>query len=229
MDPQPTTDPVTPATGAEEPAQPVSEPTAPAATEPTEPATTTEGNEAATDDNLKFLQSKGIDPKDPDIVTKLAKMYSEAEKAMHESNQKASQLQNALSTPDPTTQQQSDDPVAALTAEVQAMKLTTNVNTFFTSNPDAKTYEPKMAEIVTGNPTMGALVKAGYLSVEQLYQMAKGSDNSRENDLKTQGGREALQKVADKQQARAVNGHATTSEVDNSSGDDPFLTGLLGK
>jgi hypothetical protein len=223
-----TTTETTASTGAEEAQPDTTQATDSAATTDESTTTTTkqdEGTEAVADENLDWLQKKGIDPQDPDVVTKLAKMYRDAEKAMHESNQKASELQNALSTDPPTQQQQADDPVASLQAEVQAMKLATNVNTFFTSNPDAKQYEAKMAEIVTSNPTVGTLVKAGYLNVEQLYQMAKGADGSRENDLKTQGGREALQKVADKQQGRAVTGAATNSDLAPAK-DDPFLKGF---
>jgi hypothetical protein len=117
----------------------------------------------------------------------------------------------------------------ALNAKVQALEMAQNVNTFWATNPDAKAYEPKMAEIVTENPTIGALVKSGYLSVQDLYAMAKGADTSRDATLKTEGGREALQKVADKQQGRAVQGQATSSAFGDESKKDPFREALLGK
>lgn len=194
--------------------------------------TTASTDEAASDDNLEWLKSKGVDPTDPEATAKIAKMYRDAEKAMHQSTQKASELQKALQpTPgeQPTAESLAADPVAALANEVQALKLTQSVTGFFSTNPDAKQYEAQMATIVTENPTVGALVKGGYLSVQNLYDMAKGADSSREGQLKKDGGREALQKVADKQQGKAVQGQATSSALSDDSKPDLFRDGLLGK
>lgn len=197
-----------------------------------ESTTTTEDTQAGADDgddNLAWLQKKGIDPSDPEAMAKVAKMYREAEKTMHQSTAKASELQQALAQPQEATGTEGDDnPVVALAQEVQGLKLTQNVNNFWATNPDAKQYEGAMAKIVTDNPTVGALVKAGYLSVENLYQMAKGSDGSREAALRKEGGREALERVADKQQGRAVQGHATSSDLGSSQKKDPFREALLG-
>lgn len=204
-----------------------------------QPVESTEPNDsqeqaAPSDDNLAWLQNKGIDPSDPEAVAKVAKMYRDAEKAMHSSAQEKAQLQQALSQPpapenytDPATGQV--DPVAQLQQTVQAMQTKQTVDDFFSSNPDAKAYEESMIKIVTDSPAMSQLVQAGYLSVPQLYQMARGADPSIEAKARTEGGREALQKVADKQSSKAVQGNATSSAFSSGEAKDPFREALLGR
>jgi hypothetical protein len=211
--------------------------------------TTTEADgtaEEATDENLEWLKSKGIDPSDTAAMAKVAKMYRDAEKAMHKSTGEASELKKALSAPttaaattdgtatqqdqqvEQQEQQQQDDPVATLSARMQALEMAQNINSFFSTTPDAKQYETQMATIVTGNPTIGALVKTGYLTVSDLYNMARGSDPQRDEQLKKDGEREALKKVADKQQGKAVQGQATSSAFSDENKKDPFREALLG-
>jgi hypothetical protein len=183
------------------------------------------------DENLAWLQKKGIDPTDPEAVSKIADMARNAEKKMHQSTVKASELEKSLQQDIQTADANGDeDLVSQLAQEVQGLKLTQSVNAFFsTGSPEEvaekKGMEPAMAAIVTDNPQIGQLVKTGYLSYDQLYAMAKGSDNSREQQLKQDGGREALQQVANKQQARAIPGQATTSEL-SPAVEDPFLAGF---
>lgn len=174
-----------------------------------------ETTEAVTDDNLAWLQqNKGIDPTTPEGAAQLAKMYREAEKRMHDSTAEKAKLQTALEQPtDVQTDEFVTDPTAALAAQVQALTLKSTVQDFWSSNPDAKQYEAKMTEIVTTNPNIGELVKNQYLSLDQLYAMAKGSDPSRETALKQEGGKEALKTVADRQQAKAITGSATSSAM----------------
>lgn len=192
-------------------AQPEAPATEAAATEPNEQQT----QEAAEpsepqDDNLDWLKSKGVDPNSPEALAKVADMYRNAEKAMHQSTAKASELEKSLTTDEQPTYGQSDD-VQALAAEVQNMKLATKVNTFFSENPQARELESEMTKIVTERPEIGQMVKSGYLDLQDVYNLAAANPN-REKALKTEGGREALQKVADKQLAKSVPGQATSSE-----------------
>jgi hypothetical protein len=205
-------------TGVQE-TQPAEVDTQAAENQPAEPTESTDSQEAVpvTDDNLAWLQNKGIDPQSPEALGKVAEMYRNAEKAMHASTQEKAQLQTALEQPaeNPGTDYQ-DDPVSALTAQVQALTMKSTVNDFFNANPEAKQYEADMASIVNNDPTMAALVKGGYFPIDKLYQLARGADPNREATLKSEGGREALQKVADKQQAKAVPGNATSSAMSTS-------------
>ncbi len=203
-------------TGVEQ-TQPADVDTQAAENQPTEPVSTNDSQSQAVsqDDNLAWLQNKGIDPTSPEALAKVAEMYRNAEKSMHSKAQEKAQLQQALQQPVDHSQVEDfgADPVDALQAQVQALVMKDTVNSFWQANPDAKQYEGKMTEIVQGRPEIGQLVQSGYLSMKDLYSMALGSDPSRETTLKSEGGREALQKVADKQQAKAVTPQASSSAM----------------
>jgi hypothetical protein len=143
---------------------------------------------------------------------------------MHDKTVKASELEKTLTTQDPSAP--ADSIVAELAAEVRSMKLQANVNSFWSENPDAKAYETKMTEIVTSRPDIGTLVRDGFLSLSDLYSLARGNDTGKDAELKAAGGKEALQKVAEKQQARAVPGVATSSALSDPTKEDAFLKGL---
>lgn len=203
-------------TGVQE-TQPAGVDTQAAENQPAEPTTTEDSQEAATpvDDNLAWLQNKGIDPQSPEALAKVAEMYRNAEKAMHNKSQEKAELQQALQQPQEqlTDANGNYDPTAVLEARLQAIENERNVERFFNTNPDAKAYEEKMIDMVSTDPNLNYLVSNNVLSIENLYQMAKGADPSLEQSLKSEGGREALQKVADKQQAKAVTGSATNSQM----------------
>jgi hypothetical protein len=110
--------------------------------------------------------------------------------------------------------------------EVQQLKLARSVDNFWSQNPEAKAYEPKMMEIVDTRPEIKQLVQAGYLSLNDLYNLTRGGDTGNEAALKAAGGKEALEKVAEKQQAKAVPGVATSSALSDGTKVDDFLIGL---
>lgn len=204
-------------------AQP-NEPVAPAATQPTEPTNASEPTEPVATDNLEWLKNKGIDPSDPQAVTKVAEMYRNAEKAMHVNAQKASELEKTISggaqqaIADATASGEVDTAELAL-ARVAALELQASVNTFFSNNPDAKQHETAMVKLVTDRPEIGQLVRQGALSVADLHTMVRGSDTTVVDEAKSQGATEALQQLANKQLATAVPGAATTSAVSPQKGD----------
>lgn len=195
-----------------------------AASQPAEPTQTPDQGEPSVDDNLAWLQKKGIDPQSPEALSKIAEMYRNAETKMHESTAKASQLEKSLTTDQPQAVSAEADDIAGLRQTVAELKMAQNVNTFWATNPEAKAMESQMAEIVTARPAIGELVKAGYLGLDDLYNLARGTEGS-EATLKAAGGKEALEKVAQKTQAKAIVGAATNSDLSPAK-DDPFLTGL---
>lgn len=238
MDEDTTTDSASVDTGAEASAQPETSAFGESAAHSPEPTTTnTETTEPETtdvvDENLAWLQeSKGIDPSTADGQAKLAKMYRDAERAMHEARQP--KLNDALAAPVAPEDQLLDapDPVSILTQQVEAMQLRTAVTDFFAADGNAdvaaerKALEPAMAQIVQERPGVGQMVKAGLMTYDDLFALAKGSNPNYAAGLKQDGGREALQQVATKQQARAVPGVATTSAVSGDVKGDPFLDGF---
>jgi hypothetical protein len=225
-------------TGADTTAQPDTSADTSAAPQPNEPNTNPDASTepSTTDDNSSWLQSKGIDPQSPEAIVKLAEMARNAEKRMHESTAQASELKKALESgdnaevaqaldvPEEMLQnpvfQQLVDKINQLEAGQTTIATANKVNDFFAQNPDARNYESAMTAIVTDNPTIGTLVKGGYLGFDQLYAMAKGSDANRDDTLKNTGGKEALERIADKQQGRAVSGKATSSQLTPPSKDE---------
>lgn len=203
-----------------------------------EPTTTeaTETPEApAADDNAEWLQNKGIDPTDPNAIAKMAEMVRNAEKRMHEATAKQSKLNEALAQPIAPQDQliESTDPVVStLQARIDAIELERNVTNFFNGDGNAelaaerKALEPSMTQVIVDNPAIGQMVKNGLMTYDQLAALAKGSDPAYGTKLKQDGGREALEQVATRQQARAVSGVATTSAVSGDTPSDPFLDGF---
>jgi hypothetical protein len=213
-----TTTAADPGTGADPSAQPGTgvDPAA-AATQPQEPQTTTTSNEdtnqAGTDDNLEWLQKKGIDPNSPEALSKVAEMYRNAEKTMHESTEKASNLERTITESSQKTAEDTGLQTDPNEDRIRALETKTAVSEFFARDDVDSAMRPKMAEYVKENPQVGLLFEHGYLNLQNIYDMTKGSDAGLETQLKTEGGREALQRVADKQQAKAVHGAATSSAM----------------
>jgi hypothetical protein len=226
--------------GADE-ALPVTQDDQTAATEPAEPTSTqAEGEDAApaedsvpkADDKLNaWAESKGI-TLDSEGAIKAAKIAMDNQAEYQRTRQQASELEKSLKQDMSNAVAAGDDDlVASLAQEVQGLKLTQSVNTYLSTGTseevaEKKALEPVMGQIVTDNPDIGTMVKQGFLSLDQLAAMARGSDRGREAQLKADGGREALQKVADRTSAKAVVGSATTSDLTGNEQVDPFDAGF---
>lgn len=212
-------------TAAQQPAEPTS--TNEASDEPVQATDNSDDDQADYADLKQWADKKGYDLTTEDGQARAWKSLREAEKRMHESTAKASQLEKTLTQSNPTPGDLADTPlVEQLAAEVRNLKTQQSVNSFWTQNPEAKEFEGKMAEIVTSRPEIGQLVTAGYLSIDDLYKLARSSDSGRDAKLKEDGGREALKKVAAKQQAKAVSGAATISQFSDNTPEDDFLKGF---
>lgn len=173
-----------------------------AAEAPQEPAQATA--EPAADETLAWAEKKGlkINPQNATEV-KLAQMQREAEKKMHEAAARARELETTVSQVpvEPTGNPEYD----ALAQNVNQLLIQNNVRDFFSSNPEAREYESKMAEIVMQRPHLKG-------DLDALYALAK-TDPSRETELKQQGGKEALTNLAQKQQQIPPGANATNSRV----------------
>lgn len=139
-----------------------------------------------------------------DNPVKLAQMYRDAERKMHEAAAKARELEQATIANAPVDYT-GDPTVDSLTQTVNTLLIQNNVRDFFANNPEAREFESKMAEIVTARPHLSN-------DLDALYALAK-TDPSREAELKQQGGREALTNLAQKQQQIPPGAHATNSGV----------------
>lgn len=196
---QTTTEPVVQEAGGVQETQPKVEQTETAGSNVTEDSSPTEPSEG--DDLSKWAESKGINLEDPESVQKLAKSYREAEKKLHETTQTKSELEKQLVPADGVPQYTQDGNLDVY-SEVQNVKTQLNLQNFYMENPEARSYDEKMAQIAIEKPELGLYAKnSGDFSV--LLAMAKQGDERRE------GGREALERLADKQRAAVASPAAT--------------------
>lgn len=160
---------------------------------------TKETQATQTDDVKEWAEKKGLPLDDP---VKLAKMYRDAEQKMHDATMAARQLETAtVNTLDYT----GDTSYDQLAHTVNQLQIQNSVRDFFTANPEAQQFESKMAEIVTERPHLKN-------DLDALYALAR-TDPSREETLKQEGGRKALQDIAQKHQQIPPASGATNSAV----------------
>lgn len=180
-----------------------------------EPTTETEGNEEAAsepsepvDDTSEWLKKKGIDPTDPEAITKLAKAGREAEQLMHKATVQRSELEKVAKITDEQVKADAT-PEQRENVRLRNLELRTDIQDWKLRNQDKMTYEPQMVKVLS-DPNKRLLVQEGYLSLDDVYSMARGSTTD-EASIKSQGAREALQKVAQNQQAQSPRGNATNT------------------
>jgi hypothetical protein len=219
MDDKTTTDAPVDDQAADQP-QPESTEAAPAEPTPAEPPEQSDEQpaEPSPDDTSEWLQKKGIDPTDPEALTKLAKSAREAEKAMHRNAQKASELEKAMDngiTEEAEAQGLSDDE----RLDIVRIKTKLSVREFFDGNPEARQYEAAMIEELQRKPHLAG-------DLESLYANAVLKSGSLDN-VKSQGKREALESLAHKQQAAVPKGSAVNSQSMGSQQITPDNVDLL--
>jgi len=191
-----------------EPSEPVEAVETPTET-PEQQETETPAEPSDEDDTSDWLSKKGIDPSDPEAITKLAKSAREAEKAMHRNAQQRSELEKAAKIA-PEQIPQDAAPELHDNVRVRNLELRFEAQQWKMQNQDKLAYEPAMVEILS-DPNKKVLVQEGYLTMDDVYNMARGSNAGMESNLKSQGKKEALTSLAQKQQAATPRGNATNS------------------
>lgn len=194
-----------------------------------EQKTESQPSEPSEDDQLaKWAEKKGL-TLDSDNATKAAKMAREAERAMHQKAQKASELEKTLTG----TSDQIAEEVALSTGQdpellkrLQRVEVKEAVRDFWnTPNSDGtvpdRSLEPQMIEILQEKPHLAG-------DLESLYATTLVKSGNI-GAVKSQGKREALESLAQKQQAsvprgNAVNSSATTPQITSENVDE-----LVGK
>lgn len=173
-------------------------------------ATTDEEPAKSDNSTVEWLKKKGVDPDSPEAIEKVAEMARNAEKAMHEKAQKARELEKsteikAEEVPADATPQDIDN------IRVRNIEMRQELNDWRLNNPDKREYEEAMTKVLNEKPAIKAMVREGYMSVDELYAMAKGMDSGHEATVKSQTKRETLEELAQKQQAAVPQGNAVKS------------------
>lgn len=166
--------------------------------------TSTPEAQAPADESVEdWAKKKGIDLEKAD-PKKLAQMYRDAEKKMHDATVRARELESTAVAQVPVDYT-GDPNIDSLAKQVNTLLVKNNVNDFFRDNPEAREFEPKMAEIVLQRPHLQH-------DLDALYALAR-NDPSREAQLKQAGGKEALTNLAQKQSQVPPTAGATNSGV----------------
>jgi hypothetical protein len=204
-----TTTPDAPVEGGEQP-----QPTTEAPAEAVETTTSTEEQpetvvaEPSEDEQLKtWADSKGLEL-DSDNAKKAAKMAQNAEKAMHQKAQKASELEKTVTAAseadvEATAEATGRDP--ELLKVVKQLQVQSQVRDFWNTEGVDKSFEPAMIELVNEKPYLAG-------DLETLYAAAVMKTGG-VAAVKSQGKREALESLAHKQQAAVPTGNATTQTL----------------
>lgn len=209
MEEQTTTEPVAEETQASEETQPEQQQSE-AVEQASEPESDDSGDTASeTADDDSDLEEWAASNKGISLETenekKLAKMYRDAEKNMHQTTEKASELEKTLT--EEAQGSYSEDTVQQLQTQVQYMQLQNSIRDFkerYSVDPQT---EAEMAKELKEKPYLWNDLEAAY-GKAQLKAMDQKSDN-----LKKEGGQEALQKLAQKQKTAAPQGNAVDSKV----------------
>lgn len=213
MDPTTTPEPVTPPVGADtaQPAEPataaVIETTSETPTDPTpaEPATAAPAED---EDPSEYWTKKGIDITTPEGQAKAAKSYQEAEKAMHQKGQQASELTKQLTTKAAADPDASDSQKAlAIATQLQNAEV---IRQWKAETGVTQDEDNAMGAYAKANPETAELLNSGLITLDQFKAMSVPTKAIDTAAIKTQGGQEALEKLANKQRATQPTGNAST-------------------
>lgn len=215
---------VTPTQPEEQPATavttPVTEPTPTTPSEPAEEPAPAE-NSQESEDPTAFWAKKGIDITTPEGLAKATQSYSEAEKRMHQTTQRSSELEKQL-TQSPY-EQVSNDPTAQKALETAAaVQMELQVERWKSTNSVTPEQDVAMGEYLKNNEDKAYMLKNGYLSLDDIGAMS-GAFKQDTEALKSVGKKEALESLANKQRATAPKGSAS---VATSADEDPILAAL---
>ena len=156
-------------------------------------------SESQADDITEWAEKKGLPLDDP---KKLAQMYRDAEKKMHEATQQKTNIQ----PPEPL-ETTGDANYDQLVERQNVQELRTYVRDWFDANPDMKEHRRELEKIATERPWLSNLddVRAHFLA-----------DPNRLESLKSEGGRQALTNLAQKQQQQPPSSGAGSPSSESS-------------
>ena len=182
---------------AQEIEQPVEPETQAVQAEEKSEADTTNQTEVSEEDELKdWAEKKGIKT---DNTTALLKMVRESERLMHET-QNSVEAKALKATVKTVGEDAGFDETSQL---INRLKVTE----FYLNNPEAKSLDEKMAEIVTAKPFLAD-------DLETVYELAKArSKPVSDVDARKVGQKEALAQVAKAEKAAPPNASATTRQT----------------
>lgn len=179
-------------------------------TETAEQSETGAGALPVNDDKLqKFAKGQGIED-----ISQLSEREMSLLKSAHDSKveytqkrQKATEMENTMVAMSDESAEQAAEATGQdpeVLKRIQRMEVKQSINDFWSDNPEARQYEKEMAKIAAESGLYGtpnAILKAA-------YAIAVSSD---QDAVRSQGGRQALENLAHKQNAAVPTGNAVNS------------------
>lgn len=184
----------------------------PLTAEPTSEAKGGERPKPADEDKLRsFAKGQGIEDISElsERERSLLKSAYDNKAAADRNFQRSSELEKATNItqediPVDATPQQVDD------ARIRNMELKMDIQNWKFRNSDKLALESEMVKVLA-DPTKKALVQGGYLTLDEVYNLAKANAPDNSDAIRTEGKRDALEALAHNQQAAVPTGKATNS------------------
>lgn len=157
-------------------------------------------SQADGDDIKDWAEKKGLPLDDP---VKLAQMYRDAEKKMHEVTQQQNKPQVK---PPEFLEETGDERYDAIVQRQNQQELRTYVRDWYEANPEMREHHADLSKIANERPWLQNMddIKAHYLAEQ-------ANNPERLASLKKEGGREALTNLAQKQQQQPPTSGATNA------------------
>lgn len=195
----------------------------PTAAQPTEPQSQSQEQSAQASYDAAWLQSKGIDPSDPEAFNKIAQMAFNSEKQMTKATQEASQLRQSLTQPAQGQQSQDGSQADPMQEFIQDYRRDKLISGFKEQHQDWSQHEPAMVQILSqttpSGHTFSQLVNAGVLGLDTVYAMAKAQAPTNTAQVKAEAQQEVLQTLANTQRAGGGTAQASNSNPQSQTAD----------
>ena len=156
------------------------------------------------DEDITWLQNKGIDPSDPKALSATAKLLRDNEREFHKTRQEAkNQLQEAATAAVPSDEYASDYEVLAQRQQVLETRVA--VQDFYSDHPDARDMDADMAKIVQAKPYLAQ-------DLDTVYALAKSTKyEAAISAAETKGRTDAKAAIARQSGAALPKGNASDS------------------
>jgi hypothetical protein len=173
-------------------------------------ATETQSAPEVDEELTKYAESNGFELDSPGAI-KAAQLARKSQSEATRNYQKSQELEKATNI---TNDQLSSDasPQQHENVRIRNLELQIGISNWKQSNPEKLALEKEMIGVLS-DPNKKYLVQEGYLSLDDVYSLAKASSPDKSSEVKSQGKQEALQSLAQKQQAAVPTGNATTQST----------------
>ena len=167
-------------------------------------------SDTSTEEDLsEWAEKKGIDLTTPEGQAKALKSMRESEKAFHAKAQQASELEKSLTATNVDPDASRAEQAYAIAQQLQNEKV---IREWKESNNVTKDEDEAMGQYAKANPRAAELLMNGSLTLDEFRAIAVPAQRIDKDAIRKEGGKEALETLANKQRATAVNGNASSTQ-----------------